>query len=99
MALIKCPECGKEVSDKASSCPNCGHPIEDQTVEVEEYSNKEIVNPLPKKSKKKVIFFIAIITVIIIAGVIAYFMIVQPFNKENIIIGEWKLSEIGRAHV
>lgn len=24
MALIKCPECGKEVSDKAPSCPNCG---------------------------------------------------------------------------
>ena len=28
MALIKCPECGKEVSDKASACPNCGCPIE-----------------------------------------------------------------------
>lgn len=27
MALIKCPECGKEISDKASSCPNCGCPI------------------------------------------------------------------------
>lgn len=27
MALIKCPECGREVSDKALSCPNCGYPI------------------------------------------------------------------------
>lgn len=27
MALIKCPECGKEISDQASSCPNCGTPI------------------------------------------------------------------------
>lgn len=27
MALIKCPECGKEISDKAVSCPNCGNPI------------------------------------------------------------------------
>lgn len=26
MALIKCPECGKEISDKANSCPNCGCP-------------------------------------------------------------------------
>ena len=26
MALIKCPECGKEFSDKASACPNCGCP-------------------------------------------------------------------------
>lgn len=27
MALINCPECGKEISDKAASCPNCGCPI------------------------------------------------------------------------
>ena len=27
MALIKCPECGKEISDKATVCPNCGYPI------------------------------------------------------------------------
>lgn len=29
MALIKCPECGKEISDKAASCIHCGCPIED----------------------------------------------------------------------
>jgi len=28
MALIKCSECGKEVSEKATSCPHCGNPIE-----------------------------------------------------------------------
>lgn len=27
MALIKCPECGKEVSDKAQTCINCGCPL------------------------------------------------------------------------
>ena len=27
MALIKCPECGHTVSDKAPSCPNCGYPL------------------------------------------------------------------------
>ena len=27
MALIKCNECGHEVSDKASVCPNCGCPL------------------------------------------------------------------------
>lgn len=32
MALITCPECGKEVSDKAKMCPNCGYPINDPTV-------------------------------------------------------------------
>lgn len=32
MALIKCPECGKEISDKAASCPNCGFPISETKV-------------------------------------------------------------------
>lgn len=27
MALINCPECGKEISDKAKTCPDCGYPI------------------------------------------------------------------------
>lgn len=27
MALIQCPECGVEVSDKAPVCPRCGYPI------------------------------------------------------------------------
>ena len=26
MALIKCPECSNEISDKAPNCPKCGHP-------------------------------------------------------------------------
>ena len=28
MALIKCPECSKDVSNKAKICPNCGYPVE-----------------------------------------------------------------------
>ena len=28
MALIKCPECGKEVSDKAPQCIHCGYPLD-----------------------------------------------------------------------
>ena len=27
MALIKCPDCGKEVSDRALNCPYCGAPM------------------------------------------------------------------------
>jgi predicted amidophosphoribosyltransferase len=27
MALIKCPECGKQISDKADVCIGCGYPI------------------------------------------------------------------------
>lgn len=27
MALVRCPECGKTVSEHATACPNCGYPI------------------------------------------------------------------------
>lgn len=27
MALLNCPECEREISDKAESCPHCGYPI------------------------------------------------------------------------
>lgn len=29
MALMKCPECELQVSDKAISCPHCGYPLKD----------------------------------------------------------------------
>jgi len=32
MALIKCSECQKDISDKAPSCPGCGNPISGQNV-------------------------------------------------------------------
>lgn len=40
MALFNCPECGKQISDKAVSCPNCGAPV----------SVKKGVEPTPNKS-------------------------------------------------
>lgn len=27
MAIIKCPECGKDISEKAANCIHCGYPI------------------------------------------------------------------------
>lgn len=27
MAIIRCPECGREISDKAAACPSCGAPV------------------------------------------------------------------------
>lgn len=30
MALIKCPECGREISDKSKICIHCGYPLENE---------------------------------------------------------------------
>ena len=32
--LITCPECSKQISDKAVSCPNCGYPLQEQLVQI-----------------------------------------------------------------
>lgn len=39
MALINCPECNKEISDKANSCPNCGFPISEYIKDQKDDSN------------------------------------------------------------
>ena len=39
MALIICPECGREISDKAAFCIHCGYPLDD----LENYKYKSLV--------------------------------------------------------
>ena len=36
MAIVKCPECNREVSDKASACPNCGYQINSVKTDVQD---------------------------------------------------------------
>ncbi len=51
MALINCPECGKEVSDTAKKCPNCGYALK----------KSQIANPKVKKTLLIVICALAVI--------------------------------------
>ena len=69
MAMIKCKECGHDVSDKASVCPNCGCPIEKGTNHV---SNK------PVKNKTKSWFLLALLLCLIIGG--GYYAFNNLFN-------------------
>ena len=45
MSLIKCSECGKEISDNAAACIHCGNPIKNDFVE-----SKNIMNNSRYKS-------------------------------------------------
>jgi len=38
MSLVKCPECGREVSDQAPTCPQCGKPLKAQPVQSQKKS-------------------------------------------------------------
>ncbi len=54
MALINCPECGKEISDTVKSCPNCGYKIRSTTNHIK-----------MSKSTRKLIVIVAACCVII----------------------------------
>ena len=46
MALINCPECGKQISDKAPACIHCGYPIQTEQAVLTSISNsKKVVIP------------------------------------------------------
>lgn len=44
MAMIKCPECGKEISDRAEACPHCGCPIDESPLETSEYAKLMVIS-------------------------------------------------------
>lgn len=48
MSLIKCPECGKEISDKAISCPMCGYPTKEISYELQPPPSTTGMNVCPK---------------------------------------------------
>lgn len=56
MALIKCPECGKEVSDKAPACIHCGYPLQKQQPIISDMrvSNKVIIPTYREASQTKI---------------------------------------------
>ncbi len=84
MALVKCPECGKEISDKASNCPGCGYPIESQKIEVlGNISEQPVIEQKSKKLNKKIISIIAVIAImVIIVGIIYNIKVAQPRRIE-----------------
>lgn len=45
MALVTCPECATEVSDRAASCPRCGAPVA-HVVRVTAPAQTMLANPL-----------------------------------------------------
>lgn len=70
MALINCPECGKEMSDSAAACPNCGCPNP---------NNKKAKKKIDKKIIVPVcLVVVAIICVISLVGII---LNLNPANK------------------
>ncbi len=86
MALIKCSECGKEVSDKAAACIHCGYPFALERQDAAKKNNfninfdfiKNITNKITSKNK----------TFILISGVAILVLII------GIVLGAIKIAEV-----
>lgn len=56
MAMIKCPECGKEISDKAKACIHCGYPLDvlGDDIVVDAMTDAKPISRCDNNSKKNV---------------------------------------------
>lgn len=78
MALIKCHECGREISDAAVACPHCGYPISREDNPSNNPTNKEAISSVESETnEKKPIsnktkwIWLAVFLVAILAAIIA----------------------------
>lgn len=65
MALIKCPECDKKVSDKAESCPHCGYSFK-KKIEINDDKLKELNGKWNNK-------YLIIILIVLVIGYFLFF--------------------------
>lgn len=71
MAMIQCPECGKEILADAQECPFCGCPIE---LEKNENPTVTQIAEKAKKNKKPLILIAMVVVIAIIVGVVVSFV-------------------------
>lgn len=90
MSLVKCKECGKEISNQATNCPNCGCPI---TPSLQNTPLQGNLPPMPQKKKSNRILIVALV---VIAGFILIGIFAskgsstskQPNNNDNAVIDQ-----------
>lgn len=86
MALIQCPECNKEISDKVKACPFCGFPFESNAdtkndVQQVEIASVNIALKDPAKTKKMITR--VIVTVVILALGFVIFSVIKSNNEKK----------------
>ena len=74
MSMIRCSECGKEISDKAKVCVHCGNPLENAEQDNSVNEKKVKVKKNNKTSKILLIILIILIHLILFGGGTLHFL-------------------------
>lgn len=75
MALIRCPECNREISDKATACPGCGYPLNSPSQETAE--KEQLLKEAEEKDKQ----FIKKAAVVMIIGVVIMLTLIFVLSR------------------
>lgn len=92
MAIIKCKECNKEISDKASQCPHCG------------YIYKKTKNKKEKSKAFKIVIPIIVAIAVFIIGIVLFIVIdkgIEKINEKKIlnqVVGTWQYKEVSKVN-
>ena len=107
MALINCPECGKEASDKAEKCPNCGYPFANLSNEAEmpgetpkenteettrEKTEENAAAETPKDKERKWIIPVAVIGAIVIVAGLLTAIVLKTIDRAELNSGNEKTA-------
>jgi len=82
MALINCPECGKEISDKVKACPHCGFPLSQDTEQDQVSLPQQVEVTGVKINNSKLKKSITTIGIFLVIAIIAFFSI-RSFNEKK----------------
>lgn len=75
MALISCPECTKEISDRVKTCPHCGYPLVEENKETQKVELTSVNVKIEEEKKKRIfsrLISLVVIISIIIGGTTVY---------------------------
>lgn len=86
MAMIKCPECGKEISDKANACIHCGCPLETK-LEAEQCKPEESIMNIEKNKRFNFAHIVNLLTILgLCFSSYCFNIILQHYENET---GGW----------
>ena len=99
--IIKCPECGKDVSSEAHACPFCGYPIKNNDLKTNESiiaSNEKEIERMTEEAKyynSTLAFAVIFGLIFLLGGILLYTVGGLVFNVEGLPFAGIVIAPIG----